>query len=366
MKLVVFGLTISSSWGNGHATLWRGLVRALAARGCKVVFFERDVSWYAQHRDLAEPPGAELILYSDWDSVRGLAERHVRDADAAMVTSYCPDARAASDLVCERAVQALFYDMDTPVTLSRLEAGEAVDYLPAQGLDAFDLVLSYTGGRALTELKRRLGARRTAPLYGHVDPQTHRPTAPRERFRCALSYLGTFAGDRQATVKTLFAEPAQRRPDLRFVLGGSGYGADFPWSDNIWFMDHVAPPDHAAFFSSSALTLNATRRDMAAMGWCPSGRLFEAAACGTPVLSDAWEGLDSFFTPGREILIANDADDALAALDLGETELAKVGRRARERVLDEHTSSRRAHELLTLLSSRTTGPAAETGLARGL
>lgn len=349
MKLVVFGLTVSSSWGNGHATLWRGLIRALARRGVRVVFFERDVPYYARHRDLRSLEDAELVLYPDWPSISACARVEAGEADAVMVTSYCPDGPAASALACAHARRAVFYDMDTPVTLARLAAGEPVDYLPADGLRHFDLVLSYTGGEALLRLERDLGARRAAPLYGHVDPDAHRPAARDPRYACDLSYLGTYAADRQRSVTELFAEPARRRPARRFLLGGSGYDEHFPWNDNIFFLDHVAPSEHAAFFASSRLTLNVTRRDMAAMGYCPSGRLFEAAACGAPILSDAWEGLELFFEPGREILTAGRTEDALAALDMTDAELSAVARAARERTLEQHTSDRRAGELLAYL-----------------
>ncbi len=346
MKLVVFGLTVSSSWGNGHATLWRGLIRALARRGHRVVFFERDVSYYAQNRDLRELPGAELVLYADWDAVRSRAAREVREADAAVVTSYCPDARAAAALVQGGRGASVFYDLDTPVTLARL--GEGVPYLPLDGLGGFDLVLSYTGGAALEALRDELGARRTAALYGHADPEVHRP-APASAPRADLSYIGTYAQDRQAALEALFITPARERPDKRFVLAGASYPADFPWTNNIWFKRHLPPAEHPAFFAASRMTLNVTRRDMALMGWAPSGRLFEAASCGTAVLSDGWAGLDTFFEPGREILIAERTEDALAALDRSDAELARIGEAARERLLAEHTSDHRAGELLGLL-----------------
>ena len=351
MKVAIFGLTVSSSWGNGHATLWRGLIRALAADGHRVAFFERDVPYYADNRDLsALGDGAELVLYRDWAEVRPAAEAAVAAADVAMVTSYCPDAIPAAALIADRAPGvSVFYDLDTPVTLARLAAGERPAYLPPHGLGDFDLVLSYAGGGALDALRDRLGARRAAPLYGHVDPEAHRPAAPVEAFRGDLSYLGTYAADRQDALEALFVEPARRRPGQRFVLGGAGYPADFPWAPNIFFVSHLPPGDHPAFFSASRLTLNVTRADMAAMGWCPSGRLFEAAACGTPVLSDWWEGLDAFFTPGSEILIADGPDAAVAALDRPAAELERIGRRARERVLDEHRSAHRARELVELV-----------------
>lgn len=364
MKLVIFGLTVSSSWGNGHATLWRGLIRALARRGCEVVFFERDVPYYAAHRDLFDLPGARLVLYPDWASVADRATAEVGDADAAMVTSYCPDGPLASALACAEAPLSVFYDMDTPVTLARLSAGEAVHYLPPDGLGGFDLVLSYTGGRALEALEERLGARCARPLYGHVDPEHHRPVPPESRFEAALSYLGTYAADRQPAVQRLFVDVARARPDLRFRIGGSGYPEAFPWSDNIWFARHVAPGEHPAFFSSSGLTLNVTRRDMAEFGWCPSGRLFEAAACGVPVISDRWDGLDAFFEPGREILVADDTGDVLAALT--RPDLADIARAGRARVLAEHTSDHRAGELLAMLQEAAIGPRASTAVAASL
>ena len=350
MKFVVFGLTVSSSWGNGHATLWRGLIRALSRRGHQVVFFERDQPFYALHRDLTEPDGAELILYPDWASVRGRAAAELSMADVAMATSYCPDGPEAAELVCETAPGlSIFYDMDTPVTLTAVQAGESVAYLPPQGLGDFDLVLSYTGGEALELLRSRLGARRVAPLYGHADPATHRPAEASDVFRGDLSYIGTYAADRQATVQALFVEPARRRPEMRFVLAGTGYAADFPWTDNIFFVKHLPPGDHPAFYASSRLTLNATRGAMAAMGWCPSGRLFEAAACGVPILTDSWPGLEDFFRPGEEVLTATSADEAVAALDLPAGDLAGIAARARARVLDEHSSDRRAGELIAIL-----------------
>ncbi len=349
MKLVVFGLTVSSSWGNGHATLWRGLIRALEADGCEVVFFERDLPYYAAARDLTGFDRARLALYPDWPSVAAQAGREVADADAVIVTSYCPDALLAADLARGGSAISVFYDLDTPVTLARLEAGERPAYLPPEGLGGFDLVLSYTGGRALDDLRERLGARRVRALYGHADPLAHASAPPEPRMAADLSYIGTYSTDRQAEVEALFVEPARRRPQARFVLAGSGYPADFPWTANTWFVRHLPPPEHPAFYASCRLTLNVTRRDMRAWGWCPSGRLFEAAACGCPVLSDDWEGLDRFFEPGREVLVARSTEDVLAALDRSPADLARIGAAARARVLAEHTSAHRARELLGFL-----------------
>ncbi|MBB2969885.1 glycosyltransferase [Mesorhizobium sp. RMAD-H1] len=351
MKMVVFGLTISSSWGNGHATLWRGLTRALARRGWTVTFFERDVPYYAGTRDLYEIKNGELVLYQDWEDVLPAAQRHLRDADAVMVTSYCPDGIAASELAlsAERAVK-VFYDLDTPVTLSALDRGESLTYVGPRGLKDFDLVLSYTGGGALSELRERLGARRVKALFGHVDPATHRPTAARRNYAADLSYIGTYAADRQQALEELLVAAARQRPEARFVIAGAQYPEDFPWADNIFFVRHLPPEEHPAFYSSARLTLNITRRAMAEMGWCPSGRLFEAAACGVPVLSDWWQGLDQFFEPGSEILVAQSSADTLAALGRDEAELKRIAARARERTLAEHTSDRRAEELESYLN----------------
>ena len=358
MKIVVFGLTISSSWGNGHATLWRGLCRALAIRGHRVVFFEHDVPYYAMNRDFFDVPGGELVLYAAWDDIRRRAAREVAEADVAMVTSYCPHGIKATDLVAEapRAVR-VFYDLDTPVTLSRISRGEATTYIGPRGLKDFDLVLSYTGGAALDHLRAQLGARHVAPLYGHVDPTVHRPVAVADRFVSDLSYLGTYAADRQAALEAFFVEPAQQRPELRFLIGGAQYPQNFPWTENIFFVRHLPPPEHPAFFASSRLTLNVTRQAMAEMGWCPSGRLFEAAACGCPILSDTWQGLDAFFTPGSEILVARTTEDAVAALDLSDASLKRIARDARERVLAEHTSDTRAQVLETAIESARAQPA---------
>ncbi len=345
MKIVIFGLAISSSWGNGHAALWRALVSALSAGGHRVTFFERDTPYYAANRDLTElPAGGTLVLYRDWDAA--LARRTLADADVGLVTSYCPDAAAARQTLGDSRALRCFYDLDTPVTLSRIDAGEPVDYV-AGGLGDYDLVLSYTGGPALQALRERLGARRVLPLYGSVDPDLHFPAQPGPAPRCHLSYLGTYAADRQSTLEALFVKPAQARPDCRFVIGGAQYPPDFPWSDNIFFLRHVAPPLHPAFYASSRLTLNVTRRAMAAMGWCPSGRLFEATACGCPVLSDAWEGLETFFAPGHDILLARTTQEALDAMELDDATLARIGASARERTLDEHSATRRAEQMIS-------------------
>lgn len=352
MKIIIFGLTMSSSWGNGHATIWRGLCAAMARRGHAIIFYERDVPYYAAHRDQENPEGVDLRLYDTWEKAVATALSEIPGTEAAIVTSYCPDGISAAELVLEhcRGLK-VFYDLDSPVTLERLAKGESLSYIGNGGLAGFDLVMSYTGGIALDELRRKLGAKRTVPLYGSVDPRVHQPVPVPEVCRADLSYLGTYADDRQEALRSLFIDPARKLPDKSFLIGGSLYPPDFPWTRNMFYLRHVAPPDHSHFYCSSRLTLNVTRGAMASMGYCPSGRLFEAASCGIPILSDYWDGMDKFFTPGSEILIASDTAQAIETLSMPVRELETIGRAARERALRDHTAEVRAAEMETILET---------------
>ena len=360
MKIVFFGLTISSSWGNGHATLLRGLFKALTARRHRIVFFERDVPYYAAHRDLIDMPGVELHLYDDWSNIAATARAAVAESDVAVVTSYCPDGIDATELVLSSNVNlSVFYDLDTPVTLEALQNGEQLAYIGPRKLADFDLVLSYTGGAALTALHNQLNAPRVVPLFGSVDPEIHHPAPRRTAYEADLSYLGTYALDRQRVLDTLFIEVARRLPERRFVVGGSKYPGDFPWQQNIWYVQHVPPSAHASFFCSSPLTLNVTRGAMARMGYCPSGRLFEAAACGVAIVSDEWAGLDTYFEPGVEILVARDTDDVIAAMQLSDAELARIEQAGQRRVLESHTATQRAAELEDIFAAALSMPPIE-------
>jgi spore maturation protein CgeB len=350
MKIVIFGLSVSSSWGNGHATIWRGLIRELVNRDHTIVFFEKDVPYYAFNRDLNELSGMELELYSEWDEIKTKAAQVLTKADAAIVTSYCPDALAASDLIQSSKIHlSVFYDLDSPVTLSNVEKGEMPFYIGSSKLSQYDLVLSFTGGIALEKLKTVLGAKVVVPLYGCADPFTHKPSQAQPHFSGDLSYLGTFAQDRQDALERLFIEPARNYPKGRFVIGGAQYPPDFPWLSNIYFVQHVVPSEHSAFYCSSSFTLNITRKAMATMGYCPSGRLFEAAVCEVPVISDYWEGLDYFFTPGEEILIAQNWRDVLECLNMSSERRAKIASAARKRAFANHTAAVRAAELEKIL-----------------
>jgi spore maturation protein CgeB len=347
MRFVVFGLTVSSSWGNGHATLWRGLSAALGRHGHRLEFFERDEPWYAEHRDLRDLPGGVLRLHDGLARIRDEAEAALAGADVAIVTSYCPDALVATELTLASSARVkAFYDLDTGVTLARVRAGAPVEWVGPRRLADFDLVLSFTGGRALSLLRDALGARRAVALYGSVDPAVHRPSASAPAFRGDLSWLGTYAPSRQAGLEMLFLEPAARMLDRTFVLAGAMYDGKFPWRGNVRYVRHLEPALHPAFFCSSPLTVNVTRAEMAELGHCPSPRLFEAAACGVPVLSDWFEGLDAFFAPGEEILLARSVEEAVAAVASPRDRLARIARRARERALADHTAEARARELV--------------------
>lgn len=319
----------------------------MSERGHTAVFFEKDVPYYANARDgWTCPPGIRLRFYDSLHEIGREAAAEMASADVAMWTSYCPDGAGAARRILESGASIkAFYDLDTPLTLARIRSGAAIDYLPPENLGAVDLVLSFTGGRALDELQSRLGARRVAALYGSFDPDTHHPVAPDADLAGTLSYLGTWAADRQPALRELFIKPAMRMRQDRFMLAGAQYPSNFPWQENIFFVRHLDPGDHARFLCSSRATLNITRASMAEYGCCPSGRLFEAAACGVPILTDTWRGLESFFTPGVDILPVHSADDVQQALGLSEAELRRIAEAARERIFTDHTAGRRVDAL---------------------
>ncbi|MGZ4837809.1 MAG: CgeB family protein [Terriglobales bacterium] len=346
MKITIFGLTLSSSWGNGHATPFRAIVRALHRRGHRVTFYEKDVPYYARRRDFDHCDYCNLVLYDEWDQVRPQALREARASDVVVCTSYCPEGgRIVDDVLPLQPPLRVFYDLDTPITLQNLEQGD-LEYLCRDQVGCFDLYLSFTGGRILDVLEQRWGARMARPVYGCVDPDVHNCVSERADLRCALSYMGTYAADRQHKLDALFLEPARRRPDSCFILAGSLYPRESTWPENVRLLEHVAPADHAALYSSSRLTLNITRDGMARYGYCPSGRFFEAAACGTPLITDHWQGLETFFSPGDELLVAPGVEDVLEALNAGDEELSRIAWRARERTLCQHTGDDRAREML--------------------
>ena len=355
MKITIFGLTLSSSWGNGHATPYRAIIRALDRLGHKVHFFEKDVPYYSSRRDFDSCNYCELILYSEWADVRDRALSAAADSDVVITASFLPEGQLINDEILDLSRPLrVFYDLDTPVTLNNLRHGE-VEYLDAPQIPEFDLVLSFTGGKALSTLEDDYRARMVRPLYGCVDPDDYQRVAPVTKFQSDLSYMGTYSADRQAKLDTLLLEPSRRHPEKLFLLAGSLYPWNWEWPENVRRVEHIAPADHSRFYSSSRLTLNITRGEMAANGWCPSGRFFEAAACGTPLITDRWEGLDSFFDLQSEIRVVASAGEVEAALSSPDNELQSMAARARQRTLDEHTGNVRARQLLQYIEEARSG-----------
>jgi spore maturation protein CgeB len=355
VKITVFGLTLSSSWGNGHATPYRALIRALDRLGHQVHFFEKDVPYYSARRDFDSCDYCELTLYSDWAEVRSRALSVAAESDVVITASFLPEGRQINDETLDLGRPLhVFYDLDTPVTLNNLRQGE-VEYLDASQIAQFDLVLSFTGGKALTALENDYRARMVKPLYGCVDPDEYYRVRAVPAFQCDLSYMGTYSADRQAKLDALLLEPSRRHPEKMFLLAGSLYPWNWEWPENVRRREHVSPADHSRFYSSSRLTLNITRGEMAANGWCPSGRFFEAAACGAPLITDAWEGLDSFFDLQCELRVVATADDVEAALTTPDEEALAMAARARQRTLDEHTGSVRANQLLRYIDEASSG-----------
>lgn len=355
MKIVIYGLTITSSWGNGHATTYRSLCKALAARGHAIHFVEQDVEWYRSNRDLPAPPYCAVHLYKDWASDRQRVLDIAHGADVIVIGSYFPDAIAATEaLIASGRGPLLFYDIDTPITIARLRESGSTEYLSASLIPLFAAYLSFTGGPALVELERRFGSPRAVAFYCSVDAAVYHPVKARPQFECDLSYLGTYAHDRQPKLMQLLNCTAKHSPWQRFIVAGPQYPADIPWQPNVQRIIHLSPPEHPAFYSSSRFTLNLTRSDMVTSGYSPSVRLFEASACGSAILSDSWSGLEEFLTPGEEILLPKDAYEVKEILTaLPDESRVALGRRARERILASHTSEHRAQQFEAIVSSLT-------------
>ncbi|MDB5409803.1 MAG: glycosyltransferase [Rhodospirillales bacterium] len=348
LRIVILGLSITSSWGNGHATTYRALVRALAERAHRVTFLERDLPWYAANRDLAAPPYGETWLYASLGELKRRFGGIVADADLIIVGSFVPQGVVVGEWAIQqsRGVTA-FYDIDTPVTLAMLAAPDeaaAGPYIAADLIPRYDLYLSFTGGPVLDELEERYGARAARPLYCSVDSNAYAPLDQEPRWD--LGYMGTYSGDRQPALERLLCAPARAWRQGRFAVAGPQYPASIAWPANVERIEHLPPDRHRAFYARQRYALNVTRAPMVRAGWSPSVRLFEAAACGTPVISDRWPGIESFFVPGQEILLADSAAEALGYLrDLRDAERRQLGAAARCRVLASHTAAHRAAEL---------------------
>jgi spore maturation protein CgeB len=341
--VIIIGLSITSSWGNGHATTFRGLVRGLAARGHRVLFFERNMPWYAANRDEPHPAGAQTVLYESLDDLHHF-DKQVSEAKLVIVGSFVPEGRKVGEWVTSvaKGLKA-FYDIDTPVTLSQLSSGTC-EYISPELIPKYDFYLSFTGGPTLRMLEGRYGAPMARVFYCSVDSDLYEPCE--RRILWDLGYLGTYSEDRQATLDELLLEPARRWSSGRFAVSGPKYPPHARWPPNVNHQTHLSPAEHPRFYSSQRFTLNVTRKVMIQHGYSPSVRLFEAGGCGTPVISDWWEGLDTLFRLNQEILISESADQTLRYLrDLSNDERLRIGAAARQRILSEHTPLQRAIQL---------------------
>ena len=358
LRISIFGLSITSSWGNGHATTYRSLVKGLVQRGHHVVFHERRRPWYEANQDLRFSNLCEIVVYDSLAELNTMQDAVIQ-SDLVMIGSYVPEAVQLAEWALERtgAVTA-FYDIDTPVTVAALKRGSC-QYLTPALVPEFDLYLSFSGGPVVETLRHEFGARQAHPLYCSVDPEQYFPLQIPRLYD--LGYLGTYSEDRQPKLNRLLCEAARTWPGGRFCVAGSQYPASLHWPRNVNRIEHVPPIEHCRFYNSQRYTLNITREDMVEKGFSPSVRLFEAAACAVPVICDEWAGLEQFFTPDSEILIARTEADVLAFLRNLTPEVAReIGARAREKVLREHTSQHRAQDLETYVAACRATPASPT------
>jgi spore maturation protein CgeB len=352
LDIVFIGLSLSSSWGNGHATTFRALIRGLNAQGHRVLFLERDVPWYASQRDLPDPDFCRLAYYSSATELTDTFGVAITSADAVIIGSYVPEGVAVIDAVAALSPKRLcFYDIDTPVTLAKLDRGDE-EYLALEQIPVFDAYFSFSGGKVLTRLERVYHASKAIDLYCSVDADRYSNTG--ESLDWDLGYLGTYSPDRQPTLERLLIEPARALPHLRFVVAGPQYPETINWPANVERIEHLPPQGHASFYSRQRFTLNVTRADMIAAGWSPSVRLFEAAACGTPIISDDWRGLSDLLPEGEAICIARSTEDVVAVLTgMDEQHRIAMSRAAHARVMQSHTGSARALHLVSALERLT-------------
>jgi spore maturation protein CgeB len=347
MRIVVIGLSLSSSWGNGHATTLRALLAALGQRH-DILFLERDQPWYAANRDLPSPDFCRLVLYRDLADLSRWSEE-IASADVVVLGSYVAEGAAVARLIAGWGKGILcFYDIDTPVTLRKLAEGD-YQYLSPDVVPLFDIYFSFTGGPTLRRLESELGARRAVALYCSVGEARYHPSET--AFRWDLGYLGTYSPDRQPTLDKLLLEPARQSPERRFVVAGSQYPANIRWPANVERIEHLPPAEHPSFYCAQRWTLNVTRQDMILAGYSPSVRLFEATACGVPVITDLWPGLETIFAIGTDILPADDADTVLSAIAMPDPARLAIAQAGRVRCLEAHTAAHRAAEFEAAVAS---------------
>jgi spore maturation protein CgeB len=353
MRFAFFGSSLVSSYWNGACTYYRGLIRCLHERGHEIVFYEPIAYERQEHRDIDDPPYARVVVYEAQTEQQVL--RTVETARGGFDVVVKCSGVGVHDRLLESAVLDLgapltiFWDVDAPATLASMEA-DAADPLRARIAD-FDLVLTYGGGDPVVRRYRALGARDCVPIYNALDPTTHHPVTPREELRADLSFLGNRLPDREARVEEFFFTTAAALPERRFVLGGSGWGDRARGLPNVHHLGHVPTGDHNALNCSALSVLNVSRESMAANGFSPATRVFEAAGAGACVITDAWEGIEQFLEPGEEVLVARDGEEVSELLwDLDPWRAERIGLAARARVLGAHTYMDRAAQVEALLA----------------
>lgn len=345
MHLAFFGSSLVSAYWNGAATYYRGLLKNLAARGHQVTFYEPDAFERQAHRDMADPNWARVVVYpNDEAAARGC----VKEARGADVLIKCSGV-GVFDVLLEEIVPAaakgagkrsVFWDVDAPATLERC-ADDPTDPFHAL-VPGYDLVLTYGGGQRVIDGYDQLGARRCVPIYNALDPDTHFPVPPEQRFESKLNLLANRLPDREARIRTFFFDAAEALPGEAFLIGGSGWTPDV-LPANVGAVGHVGTEDHNAFNCSPRAVLNVSRQSMARFGFSPATRVFEAAGAGACLITDDWVGIDAFLEPGEEVLVARDGPEvARHLLELSPQRARKVGAAARRRVLADHTYSQRA------------------------
>ncbi|MDX8528976.1 glycosyltransferase [Mesorhizobium sp. MSK_1335] len=344
MKIAFYGSSLLSSYWNGAATYYRGLLKALSRRGYHIVFYEPDAFDRQKHRDIEAPDWCNVVVYEATPDALMQAASHAAQADIVVKASgvgFEDDALLRAVLDHARAgALTVFWDVDAPATLSDLRNNP--DHPTHEALKRIGLVLTYGGGDPVVRDYRTLGAAECMPIYNALDPETHHPVALEPRFACDLAFLGNRLPDREARVDSYFLEPARLLADQRFLLGGSGW-ADKLLPENVSWLGHVGTRDHNAFNVTPKAVLNISRDSMASNGFSPATRVFEAAGAGACIVTDPWAGIEMFLTPGEEILVARDGADVADIMRTLEPRRAKaIGAAARRRVLAEHTYTLRA------------------------
>ena len=351
LRITIIGLSLSSSWGNGHATTYRSLIKGLHENGHDVVFLEREKPWYSENRDLDNSKHCKLFFYDSVEELKTKFLHEVQNADLVIVGSFTPDGVEVGEWATQTAGGlSAFYDIDTPVTLNKLKRND-FEYLNPDLIPEYDLYLSFTGGPTLDLLENEYYSPSARPLFCSVDTELYYPEDQETSW--TLGYLGTYSDDRQPTLNKFLIKTAQKMKDTKFVVAGPKYPSDIEWPENVERIEHLPPAEHRKFYNSQSYTLNVTRQAMIRAGFAPSVRLFEAAACAVPIISDYWEGLDNLLKPDEEILIARNTQDVLHFLaDITEEKRRKIGQNARKRILKEHSHLQRASQLADYVYER--------------